>query len=101
MLHLLFSLAKILHMKKCSHLTEYERYQISALHKSRHNNAFIAKHLSRKSTQNARRLTPFYWACVEHLLQEYWSPEQIHGNLKVMEFEGGDLHKYLRCKKKY
>ncbi len=136
-------------MKKYSHLTEYERYQISALHKSGHNNAFIAKHLARnpstisrelainkgfrgyrpkqahslaqarKSTQNARRLTPFYWAYVEHLLQEYWSPEQIHGNLKVRGFaggasiehiyryiylnksKGGDLHKYLRCKKKY
>ena len=82
-------------MKKYSHLTEHERYQISALHKSGHNNAFIAKHLARnpstisrelainkgfrgyrpkqahslaqarKSTQNARRLTPFYWAYVD------------------------------------
>ena len=84
-------------MRYYSHLTEIERYHISALHKSGLSNTFIAKQLvrypstisrelnrnaglrgyhpkqahslaqTRKSNQNTRQLTPFYWAYVENI----------------------------------
>lgn len=58
------------------------------------------------------------WVFIENLIKEEWSPEQIHGwmkeNMNVSvshewiyryiyqaKQKGGDLHTYLRCKKKY
>ncbi|MCP4056564.1 MAG: IS30 family transposase, partial [Pseudoalteromonas sp.] len=60
----------------------------------------------------------FGWGFVQHLLRQYWSPEQINGRLKAKVWQdvpsieriyqfiytdkskGGKLHTYLRCQKK-
>ncbi len=46
---------------------------------------------SRKRKGN-KQIRQFGWSYVEHLIKQYWYPEQIRG---------GDLHTYLRCQKTY
>ncbi|MGQ4006611.1 IS30 family transposase [Francisellaceae bacterium CB300] len=73
---------------------------------------------SRKRKGN-KQIRQFGWSYVEHLIKQYWSPEQISGGLTsngwldVISAEsiykyiyankanGGDLHTYLRCQKTY
>jgi IS30 family transposase len=66
--------------------------------------------------QNATRISPQTWQTVETLILKDWSPEQIHGRLKVQgqatvshewiyqhlyqnQRAGGDLYLHLRCQK--
>ena len=130
-----------------THLTEEERYHISSQYKIRTDISEIARQLGRdKSTisreikrnkglrgyrpKQAQRLsderkrkgnhqiTLFGFDYIEHLIKKDWSPEQIHGRMKLKGWndvpsveriyqyiyqnkaKGGDLHKHLRCQKK-
>lgn len=100
-------------MSHYSHLTQAERYQISALLKSgtsvseisriihRHKSTIYREIMrnkglrgyrpkqannmakSRKSS-NQSRLSAFFWSYTEHLLRQHYSPEQIHHRLKLL-----------------
>lgn len=130
-----------------THLTQEERYHISAQYKIGTTMTEIAGQLGRdKSTisreikrnkglrgyrpkqaqrfANERKgngnhqITLFGFAYIEHLIRQDWSPEQIHGRLKLKgwtdapsveriyqhvyqdKLNGGDLHSHLRCQKK-
>jgi IS30 family transposase len=130
-----------------THLTEEERYHISALYKTGVEKSEIARQIGRhKSTisreierntglrgyrpkqahsfaQNRKRngnlqITAFGFAYIQHLIEQDWSPEQIHGRLMLIGWDdvpcveriyqyiyqdkadGGDLHSHLRCQKK-
>lgn len=100
---------------KYTHLTEYERYQISYLLQLKISISEIARQINRsKSTisreinrnkgkrgyrpkqahkfstdrkhNNAKKLTSFAWAYVAHLLNRKLSPEQITGRLKFFGY---------------
>ena len=104
-------------MSHYSHLTEAERYQISALLKTNCSKTEIANILNRhKSTvireikrntglrgyrpkqanefavkrksDNANKITDFCWAYVTYLLKKKFSPEQINGRLKLDGWDG-------------
>lgn len=73
---------------------------------------------ARKVT-NSAKITSFGWSYIEYLLGEHYSPEQITGRLKLLEWQnvpsvetiykyiykdkraGGSLYKALRCQKTY
>lgn len=104
-------------MKHYTHLTEVERYQISALLKSGNSLSVIARilgknrstisreikrncgqrgyrpkqaqkfSLERKAT-NSHKLNDFFWCYVEHLIKHYYSPEQVSGRLTFLGWEG-------------
>lgn len=74
--------------------------------------------LRRRAKKAQKRITPETWAQVEEKLRLDWSPEQISRWLKKYALDpvshesiyqyvyadkraGGDLHKHLRCQKKY
>lgn len=76
------------------------------------------KALKRRARKVQKSITAETWAQVEGKLRLDWSPEQISGWLKENELDpvshesiyqyvyadkraGGDLHKHLRCQKKY
>ncbi len=76
------------------------------------------KALGRRAQKVQKRIKAERWAQVEAKLRLDWSPEQISGWLKEHELDpishessyhyvdadkraGGDLHKHLRCQKKY
>ena len=133
-------------MSHYTQLTREERYQISSLKTAGHNQVDIAKVIgrhkstvsrklawnhglrgyrpkqennfaeSRSQARSTRRITPGYWARVEQLLHEDWSPEQVSQWLRHEEDilvspewiyqyilqdkqSGGDLHSHLRCQK--
>lgn len=94
------------------HLTQYERYQISALLKNKTSISVIARILNRhrsaiyreikrntgkrgyrpaqaerfsslRKSNNQATLSSFFWQYVKHLLLQYHSPEQIIGRLKL------------------
>lgn len=135
-------------MSHYSHLTLEERYQISVLLKSnisitqisrilnRHRSTIyreISRNRGKKSywpkqannlatnrkASNQGRLRSFFWEYVEYLLQKYYSPEQIHGRLKLRGWQdvgsvesiylyvytdkknGGKLYSFLRNQKTY
>jgi len=72
--------------------------------------------LGRQRTGN-EQITEFGWHYIAYLIRSYWSPEQINGRLTIMGWgdvpshesiykyiyedkaSGGELHKFLRCKK--
>ncbi len=73
--------------------------------------------LARKPLAHRPRIEPETWASVETLLRQQWSPEQISGRLKLEQQgsvsheriyqhiysdkrAGGQLHLFLRCRKK-
>ena len=135
-------------MKSYSHLTQEQRYQISAYLQLKYSLSTIARILgcnkstisreikrntgkkgyrpkqasrlavSRKSN-NSLKVTDFAWAYITYLLRKNYSPEQITGRLRFLGWKGvpspeyiyqyiysdkksaGDLHKHLRCQKKY
>ncbi len=127
-------------------LTREQRYQIYALKKAHHSQtemasiigvhkSTISRELSRNGGQRGYRPTqaqelasqrklPAHrpriqratWTCIESLLSQQWSPEQVSGRLKVERQEsvshqriyqhiyadkraGGQLHLNLRCRK--
>ncbi len=135
-------------MTNYTHLTQAQRYQISALlqtetciseiariigcHKStisreikrntggrgyRHKQAH--GFATNRRANNSAKITPFGWSYIEHLLSKHYSPEQITGRLQLLGWQnapshesiyhyiyadkkaGGDLHKALRCQKRY
>lgn len=135
-------------MSHYSHLTLEERYQIYGFLKTDISISEIARILNRsrstiyreirrnkgdrgyrpkqahrflieRKAQNQARLTDFFWSYVEYLLCQYYSPEQIHGRLKLLGFDDvgsiesiylyiyrnkqhyGGLHKFLRAQKTY
>ena len=100
---------------KYTHLTEYERYQISSLLQMKVSLNEIARQINRnKSTisrevhrnkgkrgyrpkqahkfskdrkqNNAKKITSFAWTYVAHLLKRKMSPEQIMGRLKYFGY---------------
>ena len=128
-------------------LTEVERYQVQSFLKAGYTKKKIAQELGRHPSTIGRELnrntglrgyrpqqaqqfaecrkklhshtliTHSTWQNVEHLLRHEWSPEQISGWLKNINYQsvspewiyqyilndkkgGGDLHTYLRCQKK-
>jgi len=134
-------------MKRYTQLTHEERYQISALMKTGITQTEIAKILGRDKSTISRelyrnrgmrgyrpkqahrismerrrvkaklRIGMETWICVELLLREEWSPEQISCWLKadrgigishewIYQYvirdksKGGDLYRHLRCRKK-
>jgi IS30 family transposase len=135
-------------MSHYSHLTEEERHQISALLRNETPIAQIARTINRHSSSvyreiqrnkgkrgyqpkqannkaivrkasNQAKLTDFCWAYVTHLLEKYWSAEQIVGRLRQLGWDdvpspesiyqyiyrdkhkGGRLFTFLRCQKKH
>ena len=80
------------------------------------------KQAQRLSDERKRKgnhqITLFGFDYIEHLIKKDWSPEQIHGRMKLKGWDdvpcveriyqyiyqnkakGGDLHKHLRCQKK-
>ena len=133
-------------MRTYRQLTQAQRYQIYALQKTKHtlmeiaevigvHKSSISRELKRNRGQRGYRpqqadelaterrakvvprITAENWNCVESLLKQDWSPEQISGRLKkeqgmrishewiyqhilVDKQAGGDLYKHLRCQKK-
>lgn len=130
-----------------THLTGEERYHISALLKTGLSPSDIARSLGRNKSTISReinrntglrgyrpkqankfaqarkrtgnqQITAFGFAYIGHLIEQDWSPEQIHGRLKLVGWDdvpcvehiyqyiyqdkadGGDLHTHLRCQKK-
>lgn len=128
-------------------LTREQRYQISALKKAGHNQSEIARQLgchkstisrelqrnaghkgyrpkqaselalSRRKLGHPERITPATWERIELLLQQQWSPEQIHGRLRFEKQptvshewiyqriyqdkrRGGTLFRHLRSQKR-
>lgn len=100
-------------MSHYSHLTQNQRYQISALVRSKISISEISRILNRhrstiyrelkrnkglrgyrpkqadklskrRKASNQSRLSLFFWSYVEHLLERYFSPEQIHHRLKLL-----------------
>ena len=76
------------------------------------------KALKRRNQKAKKRITAETWDQIEEKLRVDWSPEQISGWMKKNEEDtishesiyryvyadkrtGGDLHKHLRCQKKY
>ncbi|MPV87012.1 IS30 family transposase [Ostreibacterium oceani] len=129
-----------------THLTDYERYHIFILRKSKISLSEIARKLGRdKSTisreiqrntgkrgyrpkqanhlaqgrkrKGNQQITDFGFAYISYLIENDWSPEQIHGRLKLMGWidvpsieriylfiyadkaNGGKLYQHLRCQK--
>lgn len=103
-------------MSHYSHLTQNERYQISALLSNNISISHIARTLNRhrstiyreiklnkglrgyrpkqahkkasaRKSNNQAKLTEFFWCYVEHLIQKYHSPEQINGQLTLLGWE--------------
>lgn len=73
--------------------------------------------LMRQHEKFQPRICPSTWSLVDSLIQQDWSPEQISGRLFKEQglsishesiylhiyqdkYQGGDLHKHLRCQKK-
>lgn len=73
--------------------------------------------LARRKAKVTRRISEELWQDIERLIRDEWSPEQIVGRLKrerdalishewiyqyvyADKHKGGDLHLYLRCRKK-
>ena len=130
-----------------THLTAEERYHISALRKTGLSLSEIARiigrdksTISREINRNTGRrgyrpkqahdfaqqrksngnhqITDFGFSFLSQLVKQDWSPEQIHGRLKLNGWNdvpsveriyqyiyqdkaaGGDLHTHLRCQKK-
>ena len=128
-------------------LTREQRYQISGLMKAGSNQTQIAVEvgvhkstISRELTRNRgrcgyrpqqaqrraserqrahdrTRITPEQWRHIEALIEQQWSPEQIHGRLRLEQqppvspewiyrhlradkAAGGDLYLHLRCQKR-
>jgi len=135
-------------MKHYHQLTREQRYGINTLLKTGHNQAEIAKAIgvhkstiSRELIRNhgkrgyrykqahakaterrqgkiSPRIDSITWAFIKILIENEWSPEQIHGWMKenlivsvsherIYDYiyqdkeKGGDLYTYLRCKQKY
>jgi IS30 family transposase len=133
-------------MSHYSHLTKEERYQISALLRNETPITKIARIINRHPSSiyreiqrnkgkrgyrpkqannkaiarkafNQTKLTDFCWAYVTHLLEKYWSAEQIVGRLRQLGWDdvpsietiyqhicrdkhkGGKSFTFLRCQK--
>lgn len=135
-------------MKHYTHLTYEQRYQISGLLQTKTSISEIARivgcHKStisreikrnkgqrgyrpaqaqrlatERKTNNSAQITEFGWSYIEYLLNQYYSPEQITGRLRLLGWQdvpshetiyqyiytdkkaGGELYKILRCQKTY
>ena len=111
-------------MKQYIHLTQEQRYQISALLKTKTsyseisriigcNKSTISRELKRntgkrgyrpkqahelaikRKARNVDSITQFGWAYIEHLLKEKYSPEQITGRLRILGWQNVPCHETI------
>ncbi|KAF7275169.1 hypothetical protein GWI33_012118 [Rhynchophorus ferrugineus] len=111
-------------MKQYQHLTQEQRYQISALKKTNLSNSEIARRIGcDKSTisrevkrnkgqrgyrpkqanqmaqarrsNNTNRITEFGWNYISYLLEQKYSPEQIQGRLKLLGWQDVPCHETI------
>nr|WP_216409287.1 IS30 family transposase [Arcanobacterium phocae] len=111
-------------MKHYTHLTQEQRYQISALMQAKKSISEIARIIGcHKSTisreikrnrgkrgyrpkqanqlacsrrvNNSAKVTQFGWAYIRHLLSLYYSPEQITGRLRLMGWQDVPSHEAI------
>lgn len=123
-LHLLFNSHISNDMKQYTHLTQEQRYQISALKKTTISNSEIARIIGcNKSTitrelkrntgqrgyrpkqaqqlsearkaKNNGRIRLFGWAYIQHLLCQKYSPEQITGRLTMLGWKDVPSHETI------
>lgn len=111
-------------MKQYTHLTQEQRYQISALKKTKISNSQIARIIGfdkstitrelkrntgqkvyrakqaqgfakQRKAENHGRIRAFGWAYIEHLLSQKYSPEQIAGRLKILGWQDVPSHETI------
>lgn len=124
LLHLLINSHISNNMKQYTHLTQEQRYQISALKKTKTSHSEIARIIGcNKSTisreikrntgqrgyrpkqahefatarkaKNSESITPFGWSYIEHLLKQKYSPEQITGRLNMLGWQDVPCHETI------
>ena len=108
-------IARQLNCHRSSIYRELKRNRGKRGYRPKQANAFAVE----RKAKNQGNFTDFFWEYVRHLLEKYYSPEQINGRLKHLGFEdvgsietiyqyiyedkrnNGTLHHFLRCQKTY